>query len=198
MRWAGWAPRRRLLAALVATVALAGCGSGTSARSAARSVPSVSDAGGVTTNLTSRPPTASAIEPRTRATDTPERSTTTAAPTALSVGLMADTYRMHVTTMTIEADGSGVASWRDREGGPASVANATFHLTRASAGHAQGIVDSSTQPADWPVGQRFELTLGSDDMLVVDPAGIFVPLCGSRARQQWEQGTAPPEVNCGA
>lgn len=139
---------------------------------------------------------------RNHQTTTTEMPTSSTTPTTVQVrvGLFADTFHFHVTAMVIDPDGSGTASWRVlSSGGTESyMAQGTFHLTSVTGRYAAGVVDTSTSTATWAPGQRFELELQSNDMLIVTPKGPFAPMCGSSALQESQAGNPPPGVNCGA
>jgi hypothetical protein len=98
--------------------------------------------------------------------------------------------------MTITVAGAGEASWRVDTTSMA-IAHATFHLTSAAGRDAEGVVDTSTDPSRWPVGQTFHLSLQANDVLTVTPSGPFSPLCGSAALAEDRAGRAHG-VNCGA
>ena len=144
------------------------------------------------------PPTSPVTATTTPAptTTTPNPTTTTSPSTVTpAAGVFADSFHFHVTGMTIAANGTATAAWRP--GGYGTVARATFHLTSISGNTATGIVDTSTDPAEWTPGHTFRLVLQQNDMLVVTPSP-FAPMCGTVASQEALAGHPPPGVNCGA
>jgi hypothetical protein len=126
------------------------------------------------------------------------RATSSTSTSAVAAGIFAGSYRFHVNTITIAANGAGAASWRATYGTSYKIARAAFRLTSVRDRTATGIVEKSTYSREWKPRQVFRLVLRPNDMLVLAPSGPFDPLCGTVAQREWRTGKAPAGVNCGA
>jgi hypothetical protein len=132
-----------------------------------------------------------------------------APPPTLSAGQFAGTWRVHTTSVTIDADGTGTATWPGpiTPGGSEATAvpnQAVLRLTSVDGAQAMGVVSGSTDQAQLPDGPvRLQVT--SQDLLQLVPSQTvtdtplrWAALCGPSALSLTVTQQVAAGINCGA